>query len=157
MPTIVFVCTANICRSPVAEALFADWLRKEAIAGEWRVESAGTWAEAGAPAASYSREVLQPLGLDLAAHRARRVDRQLVESADLMLCMTRSHCEALRVEFPDRAGHIQLLSAMAGRDYDVPDPYGGPREGYVRMVAEIRQLIEAGGHEITRLASGSPI
>jgi protein-tyrosine phosphatase len=83
MPTIVFVCTANICRSPVAEALFADWLRQEAIPGEWRVESAGTWAESGAPAASYSRELLEQDGLDLAAHRARRIERELVESADL--------------------------------------------------------------------------
>jgi protein-tyrosine-phosphatase len=156
MPTIVFVCTANICRSPVAKALFDAWLREEAIPGEWRVESAGTWAESGAPAASFSREVLEQHGLDLAAHRARRVDRQLVESADLMLCMTRSQSEALRAEFPDRARHIELLSVMAGSGYDVPDPYGGPREGYERMVSEIRHLIEAGGHEIARLASASP-
>jgi protein-tyrosine-phosphatase len=155
MPTIVFVCTANICRSPVAEALFADWLRQEAIPGEWRVESAGTWAESGAPAASYSRELLEQDGLDLAAHRARRIERELVESADLILCMTRSQREALRAEFPERARHIQLLSEMAGPVYDIADPYGGPREGYVRMVSELRHLIQAGGHEILRLASVS--
>ncbi len=157
MPTVVFVCTANICRSPVAEALFADWLRKRAVPGDWRVSSAGTWAEPGAPASAYSREVLGVLGLDLILHRARRVDQAMIEDADLLLCMTRSQREALQAEFPALAGRIQLLSAMAGPAYDISDPYGGPRGGYVVMVAEMQRLVEAGGQRIVELAQGSVV
>lgn len=156
MPTVIFICTANICRSPVAEVLFADWLRKHAVAGDWRVSSAGTWAEDGAPASSYSSEVLAELGFDLKPHRARRVDRQMIEAADLLLCMTRSQREALQAEFPDLADRIQLLSAMAGLAYDISDPYGGARQGYVEMVAEIQHLLAAGGPRIVGLAGLRP-
>lgn len=154
MPTILFVCTANICRSPVAEALFADWLRQQGVSGDWHVESAGTWAEPGAPASAYSREVLEELGLDLASHRARRVDRAMIEAADLVVCMTRSQREALRAEFPDLAGRLQLLGAMAGPEYDIADPYGGPRQGFVEMVAELQHLIATGAWRMLALASG---
>ncbi len=152
MPTILFVCTANICRSPVAEALFADWVRRQGLPGEWRVISAGTWAEAGAEAATYGREVMAQQGLDLAAHRAQRVEGPLLAQADLVLCMTRSHAEALRAEFPQQAGRIRLLSSMVGASYDVADPYGGPKRGYEAMVRELRDLIEQGGAQMVTLA-----
>jgi len=156
MPSVVFVCTANICRSPVAAALFAEWLRQHAVPGEWRVSSGGTWAMDGAPASTYSREVLSERGLDLAAHRARRIEREMIEEVDLLLCMTRSQREALQAEFPSLAERIQLLSAMAGPPYDIADPYGGPREGYVEMVREVQHLIERGGPRIVELASRPP-
>ena len=152
MPSILFVCTANICRSPVAEALFADWLRRRSLLGEWQVGSAGTWAENGAAAATYSREILSEQGLDLALHRSRRIDASILASADLVLCMTRTHREALQAEFPDAAERILLLSSMAGPAYDIDDPYGGPRSGYVAMVAELSELIERGGDRILAAA-----
>ncbi len=153
MPSVVFVCTANICRSPVAAALFRNWLRQRPEANEWRVSSAGTWADDGVPPSTYAREVLGELGLDLSEHRSRRVDRQMAEGADLLVCMTRSQREAMQTEFPDLADRIQLLSAMAGPAYDIADPYGGPRQGYVDMVAEVKQLVEAGGPRLMALAS----
>jgi protein-tyrosine-phosphatase len=156
MPSVVFVCTANICRSPVAEALFRDWLSQRTDAGEWRVSSAGTWANEGDPASVDACEVLAEAGLDLKSHRSQRVERELIETADLLLCMTRSQREALQAEFPDLAGRIQLLSAMAGAEYDVADPYGGPRQGYVDMVAEVKQLVEMGGPRILALAGRPP-
>jgi len=153
MPTILFVCTANICRSPVAEALFADWVRRQGLPGEWRVLSAGTWAQAGAEAATYAREVLAQQGLDLAAHRAQRVEGPLLAAADLVLCMTRSHVEALAAEFPQQAGRVALLSKMVGANYDVADPYGGPKGGYEEMVKDLRELIEQGGGRMAALAT----
>ena len=152
MPSVIFVCTANICRSPVAEALFREWLRPRPEAAALLVGSAGTWASAGQPASEEACALLAEAGLDLSAHRSRRLDRPMMATADLLLCMTRSQREALQVEFPDRASRIQLLSAMAGQVFDVADPYGGPRAGYVAMIAEIKQLVEAGGPRILELA-----
>jgi protein-tyrosine-phosphatase len=148
MPRILFVCTANICRSPVAEALFADWLRRHNMPAEWLAASAGTWADTGTPAAAYSREVLNERGLDLSAHRARRIDAEMLADANLVLCMTRAHCEALQVEFPQFSERIKPLSIMAGPAYDIDDPYGGPRSGYEAMVAELDDLIERGAQRI---------
>lgn len=156
MPSVIFVCTANICRSPVAEALFADWLRQQPDGEAWRVSSAGTWADEGAPASTYSCDVLGERGLDISRHRARRVDRAMVAAADLVLCMTRSQREAIQADFPEYAGRIHLLSAMAGPAYDIADPYGGPRQGYVEMVAELEHLLAAGRARILALAVGSP-
>ena len=154
MPSVLFVCTANICRSPVAEALYADWLRRRAVPGDWQVSSAGTWAEDGFPAAQHSRDILAEQGLDLSQHRARRVDADLLAQADLVLCMTSAHREALQAEFPQFASRLALFSAMAGVPYDIADPYGGPRSGYVAMVAELRDLIERGGERIAAAAAG---
>jgi len=156
MRNIVFICTANICRSPVAEVLFADWLRQQPDAQDWQVSSAGTWAADGAPASADTREVLSELGLDLSRHRSRRVDRSLVATADLLLCMTRSQREAMQADFPEYANRIQLLTAMAGPPYDVDDPYGGARQGYVEMVAEIQYLLTAGRPRILALAGAPP-
>ena len=152
MPGVLFVCTANICRSPVAEALFADWLAKQGLPGDWEVTSAGTWAQPGLPASTYSRDVLAALGLDLSRHHARRVDREMLEKADVVLCMTRSQAEALQAEFPPLASRIRLLAEMAGSGYDISDPYGGPRRGYEDMAAELQHLVELGGARIVALA-----
>ena len=151
MPNILFVCTANVCRSPVAEVIFSNWLTRQAIPGDWHVTSAGTWALSGQVASNYSREVLAEQGLNLGEHRSRRVDRGMLEGADLVLCMTRSQVEAIQIEFPEHAGRIHLLTAITGPGYDVADPYGGPREGYVMMAAELQRLIEAAGPRIVAL------
>lgn len=143
MPHILFVCTANICRSPVAEGLLRQRLQEDGLYG-WTVSSAGTWAQQRRAAASTSIELLAERGIDISNHRAREVTAELLAAADLILCMEAGHAEALRVEFPEAAERIYLLSEMAGDKQNVDDPYGGPYQGYVKMVDELSQLIEAG-------------
>jgi protein-tyrosine phosphatase len=152
MPNVLFVCTANICRSPVAEVLFEDWVKQNAPAGEWLISSAGTWAEPGLLASTYSREVVDEQGLDLGAHRARRLEATMLEAADVIVCMARAHIEAISTEFPQHASRTVLLSALSGASYDVPDPYGGPRKGYEEMTRELRDLIQRGAPRIVDLA-----
>jgi protein-tyrosine-phosphatase len=152
MPSVLFVCTANICRSPVAAALFADWVSRQGSGDEWQVSSAGTWTEHGLLASTYSREVVGELGLDLSAHRSQPVDEALVEGSDLIVCMTRGQAEALKAEFPAHRERIVLLSGLSGVGYDVPDPYGGPRSGYEAMLRELQDLIERGGRRIVALS-----
>jgi protein-tyrosine phosphatase len=153
MPRVLFVCTANVCRSPVAEAYFVDWLKRNSIEGDWQVGSAGTWARPGERASPLSVDILKTQGLDLTTHRARRVDAAMLAEASIVLCMTHSHQEALRVEFPAFAAAVQVLSAMAGPAFDIDDPYGGPREAYLEMTDEVRGLIEVGGPRIVSLAN----
>ena len=156
MPNIVVVCTANICRSPVGEAVLRQrLLARQNIIGQgeqWRVSSAGTWAEFGQAASAYSVELMAEQGLDISTHGSRPVDRSMLKEADLLLCMETGHAEALRAEFPDQAYKIYLLSEMAGPAYSVSDPYGGPRHEYKRMVAEVTGLIDAGLPRIVDLA-----
>lgn len=151
MAHILVVCTANICRSPVAAALLRDRLRQRGL-GDWRVSSAGTWAMERRPASRFSVEVMGKQGYDIADHRARMVDERQLVAADLALTMEDGHAEALRHEFPAQAHKVYLLTEMIGRTYNIADPYGGPIEGYQDMVAELTQVIDAGLERIIALA-----
>lgn len=151
MPHILFVCTANICRSPVAEGLLRQRLEADGLYS-WRVSSAGTWAQLRRGAASTSIQLMAERGIDISGHRAREVTAEMLGDADLILCMEAGHAEALRVEFPEAADRIYLLSEMAGDSQNVEDPYGGPYQGYVKMVDELSYLIDAGLPRIIGLA-----
>ena len=156
MPNIVVVCTANICRSPVGEAVLRQRLEaQEAASGQgvrWQVTSAGTWADRGQAASGFSVEIMAEQGLDISDHASQPVDRALLDDSDLLLCMETGHSEALRAEFPRQAYKIHLLSEMAGPGYSVSDPYGSPKREYQRMVAEVTGLIDAGLPRIMDLA-----
>jgi protein-tyrosine-phosphatase len=154
-PAVLFVCTANICRSPMAVALFLDRLKKEdADWQEWQIDSAGTWALDGAPAAKNSRLVMAERGLNIIDHRAKTVDAALLQRYDLILTMEPGQKEALQIEFPDIANRIFLLSEMdEGSITPVKDPYGGPFEGYLETADTIDKMIEKGLPKILLLVS----
>lgn len=143
MPHVLFICTANICRSPVAEAVLRQRFQARGLE-DWTVSSAGTWAEEGRPVSTYSVLVAAARGLDIANHRARQVTRERLEQADLVLCMTEGHAEALRAEFPTQAAKIHLLTEMTGKHYNISDPYGRSLRDYEQMAAEIVTLIDEG-------------
>jgi protein-tyrosine phosphatase len=136
----------------LAEVLLRAWLQRQAVPGQWTVSSAGTWAEPGLAASSYSQLMAGERGLSLAEHRARTVDATILEAADVVLCMSRSHREALQIEFPEHAARIHLWTALAGPPYDVADPYGGPLAGYAAMAVEMEALVEKTGDQIVALA-----
>ncbi len=152
MPHILFVCTANICRSPVAEALFRDLAQRQGLSG-WTASSAGTWALESRGAAELSQALMAERGLDLSRHRARMVDKAMIAAADVVLCMEAGHAEALRAEFPRYGRKIHLMSELAGRRYSIPDPYGGPRAGYERMVEDLEGLLVPGLDRLVALAA----
>lgn len=152
MPEILVVCTANICRSPVVEAILRARLRERGLA-DWRVASGGTLALPGYEAAEHSRELLAERRLDISGHRSQRVEERHLAASDLVLCMEWGHREALRIEFPHHRGKIHLLTEMVGDHREVADPIGGPRQGYERMVDEVTELIDQGLPRIVELAS----
>ena len=150
MPSVLFVCTANICRSPMAMGLFR---RKVQGLPGWRVESAGTWTIEGQPAASYSQMVLQSRGIDIHDHRSRPVDRELLSKFNLILTMESGHKEALKVEFPEFADRVYLVSEMIEAGYNIPDPMGGSVDGFEETAGDFERIFDHGFEMIVRYAS----
>ena len=91
-------------------------------------------------------------GLDISDHMARMINLQLLDEADLVLCMEVGHAEALRAEFFNQANKVYLLTEMIGQSYSIKDPYGGPLIAYQQMASEIATIIDNGLDRIIELA-----
>lgn len=94
-------------------------------------------------------------GVDISAHRARMVTEAMLLEADLVLCMTANHAEALSVEFRTQRHKIFTLSQMTDRRFDIVDPYGKPLSAYERMASELVQVIDGGLTKIIALAEAN--
>ena len=147
---VLLVCTGNICRSPLAEALLLRTLKERGIEGV-EVTSAGTGAWDGAPASEGAYLVGLERGLDLSGHRARLLTRELVEQADMILTMARHH--RARVDELGGEGRVFVLGEYAGLEGDeaeVSDPFGGDLDVYRKTCVELEALV---GNTAERLAT----
>lgn len=153
MPSILFICTANICRSPMASALFQKICLEQNDLHSWRIESAGTWSRNGDRAAEGTVSVMKSQGIDISTHRSRLIQKEIIEKFDLILTMEGGHKEALQFEFPSQASRIFMLSEMVGLRFDIKDPFGGPMEGYEKTADEIETLLRDGFTTILSLVS----
>ena len=143
MKKILFVCSGNTCRSPLAEAIARNLL--PARSGfEVDIASAGTSALEGSPASGFSLEVASDHGLDLSNHRARVLDRALVRGADLIVTMGVRHRDTVGALDPDALEYTYLLTNFSDHLHgEIPDPIGSGREMYERTYLAIRDCIES--------------
>ena len=120
---ILFVCTGNTCRSPLAAAL--------ALAHGVDAQSAGLEADPGDPATPEAVRVAERHGADLRNHRARNVQANLIREASLVYCMTRYHAQRIHMFFPEYAEKIHVLNPS------ISDPYGMGDDAYEVCAQEL--------------------
>lgn len=142
--SVLFVCTANQCRSPMAEGFLKSLAAQHGEPDRWQVQSAGTWAEPGRPATPFSQAVMQRRHVDLSGHRSRPIDAELLAAASVVLVMTCHHREALQAEFPEAQGKVHMLSELIDRDFDIEDPYGGSLNDYELCATELQMILTNG-------------
>lgn len=126
--SVLFICTGNTCRSPMAEVMATHLART--VPG-WRFSSAGLFAHLGQPASDGAIKVMEEKGLDLTSHRSRLADTSLLEKADWVIPMTRGHEQMIleTVSLPPERVRT-LMSFSDGGPEDVFDPFGGQLESY---------------------------
>jgi protein-tyrosine-phosphatase len=143
---IVVVCTANICRSPMAAALLQHALQAEPEPlRSLKVISAGVVARRGEPVSANSVAALKKVGLDIAGHRSQPVTQEMLDRAKVVLCMTESHRAMIHVQAEPLPSHLYLFREfMPGEvDREIGDPFGGPLALYEVVRDEMVESIPA--------------
>ncbi len=151
--SVLFICTANQVRSPLAAALFSELIRRlNTPSDSWRIESAGTWAMEGYPIFPEVDDILQEKGIDFSSHRSRNITKDMLEQFALILVMEPGHKEALQAEFPKIAKRVYLLTEMIGENHPILDPIGGPPIEFKATAAEIEKSLVGGYPKIYSLS-----
>jgi len=136
---IVFICTGNTCRSPMAAALASQIFTQAGLAIE--ISSAGVSAWGNQPASRHAIKVMEEGGLCLAAHRAALVSEAMLDGAQLVLTMTSTHRAVLLSDYPGAKDKIFTLGEYVGKSIDIADPFGGSVEDYRACAAQIKSLL----------------
>ncbi|HMP82330.1 MAG TPA: ribose 5-phosphate isomerase B [Verrucomicrobiota bacterium] len=157
MKTILFVCTGNVCRSPMAEGLFRHAVQGR---GDYRVMSAGLGAPNGQPPSAHAIQAMRELGIDISSQRSRMLTPDLVRQADYIFGMTHSHVDTIGLLYPLAAEKTFLLrefdETLDTFEKDISDPIGGSYEIYLGCRDQIEQGIVSLLRFIEQSGTGAP-
>jgi protein-tyrosine phosphatase len=132
---VLVVCVGNICRSPMAEAILQDALKGDSGV---TVSSAGLGALVGYPADEHAVTLMNERGLDLAGHKARQLNSELINESDLILVLEAGHKKVIDSNEPTARGKVYRLGEW--QDQDIPDPYRKPKAAF----EDALELIDTG-------------
>ena len=149
MKKVLFVCSGNTCRSPLAEGIAREvFPRKVALSVDF--SSAGSSAMEGLPASALAVAVARSNAIDLSRHRSRVLGKTEVAEADLIVVMARKHRDSVATLVPEALSYTYLLTDFCDGDTrkDVPDPIGGSEADYRRVYDLFRKCVEAMAEKI---------
>lgn len=140
---VLFVCTGNTCRSPMAATLAMQFLSNRFPDWNWEIESAGLQAYTGQRISSQAKEVLQERGLQPLRERAQAIEDMPVETFDFIITMTETQALWLKQRYPALAERIgDLLGMATGVSGSIEDPFGLSLDSYRRIADQIEYYLE---------------
>lgn len=131
---VLFVCTGNTCRSPMAAAIFNHFAEK--MQSNWFAMSAGIATESGLPVSKETKQALKEQHIYLEDHQSHQLEGRMLKDVNFVLTMTTTQRDLLHIYFPKYKEKVKTLSEIAGLEHEIPDPFGSDLEEY-RRIAKI--------------------
>lgn len=155
MKNVIFICTGNVCRSPMAEGFYRQLTKSD---DSIRVGSAGISAFDGQAASQHSVSVMKEEHIDISHHASRMLNANIVDQATHIFGMTRAHRDAVQMMFPEAREKVFVLREFlvgpdADFDLDVSDPIGGSLEEYMRTRNLIKEALESVSNFVNETAN----